>query len=141
MASVLSLPDDNHLMSLPVIVVGHTACGGASACYGAATASSFVPGKPVATVASLSPNAPLNRWLAPLTNLAAALQLGGLSKAEAVSAVVDENVKMQVENLCQSPIIANAWANGKDVTIHGWVYELHTGKLRDLGVSQNPLAQ
>jgi carbonic anhydrase len=119
-----------------VLVVGHTECGGAAACYGAAISPSFAPGKPVATVSSLSPNAPLNRWLAPLTNLAASLQLAGTPMPDAVSAVVAENVKMQVENLCQSTVITNAWAEGKAVWVHGFVYELATGKLKDLNVSQ-----
>jgi carbonic anhydrase len=125
-----------------VVVVGHTECGGAAACFNAANAPTYSPNKAIATDPSLPPNAPLNRWLSPLTHLAASLQLSSTPKAEALPILVEENVRMQVQNLCQTPIVANAWANksakGKDVWVHGWVYDLAEGKLRDLGITQGP---
>jgi carbonic anhydrase len=45
-------------------------------------------------------------------------------------------VKKQVENIVNTNIIQNAWANRKNVWVHGWVYELESGKLRDLGVTR-----
>ncbi|KAK7467278.1 hypothetical protein VKT23_004336 [Stygiomarasmius scandens] len=130
----------DHLGVEHVVVVGHTQCGGAAACFGAS--SNFIPGRPIATVPSLPDNAPINRFLAPLTELAASLQLSSAPAEEAVPALVEENVKMQVENLCQTSIIINAWANksqkGKDVWVHGWVYDIAQGKLKDLGVTRGP---
>ena len=44
-------------------------------------------------------------------------------------------MKKQVENVVHTNVIQNAWANGKNVQVHGWVYELETGKLRDLDIT------
>jgi len=56
--------------------------------------------------------------------------------------VVKENVKAQVENLAKTETIINAWTHGtpqkQKVFIHGWVYELGTGLLKDLGISRGP---
>ena len=59
----------------------------------------------------------------------------GLGPDGDLTALVEANVRMQVENLAQSDVLQRAWAAGKDVQVHGWVYELETGRLRDLGVS------
>ena len=52
-----------------------------------------------------------------------------------LTTLAEENVKAQVANLVGSEVIREAWAGGKEVQVHGWVYELETGRLRDLGVS------
>ncbi len=41
----------------------------------------------------------------------------------------------QAENICETTIVRDAWARGQDVTVHGLVYGLHDGLIRDLGVS------
>jgi carbonic anhydrase len=46
------------------------------------------------------------------------------------------NVAEQVANVCQTTIIEDAWARGQDLTVHGLVYGLEDGLLRDLGVSR-----
>lgn len=43
------------------------------------------------------------------------------------------NVFEQARNLCSTAIIQDAWHAGKNVTVHGWVYGLSDGRLRDLG--------
>ena len=45
------------------------------------------------------------------------------------------NVIEQVRHVCQTTIVQEAWARGQAITIHGWIYGLHDGRLRDLGVS------
>ena len=45
------------------------------------------------------------------------------------------NVIEQVVNVCQTTIVQDAWERGQELTVHGWVYGLHDGLLRDLGVS------
>ncbi len=47
------------------------------------------------------------------------------------------NVIEQVTNLCQTTILQDAWERGQDVTVHGWVYGLQDGLLRDLGMAVN----
>lgn len=47
------------------------------------------------------------------------------------------NVIEQVTNLCQTTILQDAWERGQEVTVHGWVYGLRDGLLRDLGMTVN----
>ena len=44
------------------------------------------------------------------------------------------NVREQVTNVAQTTIVQDAWARGQQLTIHGWIYGLRDGLLRDLGV-------
>jgi carbonic anhydrase len=46
------------------------------------------------------------------------------------------NVVEQVANVCQTTIVEDAWARGDDLTVHGVVYGLDDGLLRDLDVSR-----
>lgn len=45
------------------------------------------------------------------------------------------NVIEQVANICQTTIVQDAWERGQNLTIHGWIYGLQDGRLRDLGVT------
>jgi len=47
------------------------------------------------------------------------------------------NVIRQVENLSHTRIVQNAWARGQRVSLHGWIYGLRDGLLRDLNVTKN----
>ncbi|MEK7831010.1 MAG: carbonate dehydratase [Acidobacteriota bacterium] len=44
------------------------------------------------------------------------------------------NVVEQVHNVCNTTIVQGAWNHGQQLAIHGWVYGLHDGLLRDLEV-------
>ncbi|KAF8201797.1 carbonic anhydrase [Pholiota molesta] len=126
-----------------VIIVGHSECGGAAACLGAAQTPSLNLDEPeIATLSSLPVESALNRWLEPLTRLAASLHLSSVPHAEALPVVVEENVKAQVDNLARTQTIQDAWTKGtrkgQAVWIHGWVYDLQTGRLRDLNISRGP---
>lgn len=43
------------------------------------------------------------------------------------------NVIEQVANVCQTTIVRDAWDRGQELTVHGWVYGLKDGLIRDLG--------
>ncbi len=120
------------------MIVGHTRCGGAEACLKATQTPNFNLDGDIATIDSHPDDFPLNRWLEPLTRLVSTLPLAGKSQEEALPIVVDANVVEQVEKLALSDIIQGAWKNGHPVRIHGWVYDLRTGLLRDLGVTKGP---
>jgi carbonic anhydrase len=45
------------------------------------------------------------------------------------------NVIEQVANVCQTTIARDAWERGQALTIHGWIYGLEDGLLRDLGTT------
>jgi carbonic anhydrase len=44
------------------------------------------------------------------------------------------NVIEQVVNVSQTTIVREAWARGQELAVHGWIYRLTDGLLRDLGV-------
>ncbi len=46
------------------------------------------------------------------------------------------NVMRQVENLSHTRIVQNAWARQQPLTLHGWIYHVEDGLLRDLEVSR-----
>ena len=41
----------------------------------------------------------------------------------------------QVLNVCQTTIVQDAWERGQDLAVHGWIYALDDGLLRDLAVT------
>ena len=45
------------------------------------------------------------------------------------------NVIEQVVNVCQTTIVQDAWERGQELTVHGWVYSLKDGLLRDQGMT------
>ena len=49
--------------------------------------------------------------------------------------LVELNVVEGVFNLTKTSIIQNRWANGKKLSLHGWVDSLKTGIIKDLEVS------
>ncbi|MEO6364861.1 MAG: carbonic anhydrase, partial [Luteimonas sp.] len=44
------------------------------------------------------------------------------------------NVIEQVVNVCQTTVLQDAWSRGQQVSVHGWVYGLHDGRVRNLGM-------
>jgi carbonic anhydrase len=45
------------------------------------------------------------------------------------------NVIEQVGNVCNTSIVQDAWHRGQALTVHGWIYGLKDGIVRDLGLS------
>lgn len=45
------------------------------------------------------------------------------------------NVVEQVLNVASTTIVQTAWQRGQELVVHGWIYGLENGLLRDLGVS------
>jgi len=59
------------------------------------------------------------------------------NESERLNKLCELNVAQQVANVCHTTIVQNAWLRGQPLTIHGWVYKLSDGLLRDLGFSAN----
>ena len=58
-----------------------------------------------------------------------------LPSRERADRMVELNVMEQVVNASQTTVVQDAWERGQQLTVHGWVYGLHDGLLRDLGMS------
>ena len=54
---------------------------------------------------------------------------------ERTNRLVELNVVENVYNLCKTSIVQNAWSTGQELAVHGWVYSIETGKIKDMGVS------
>ena len=129
------------LTSIPVVVVGHTKCGGAAASLAAVKAGS----EPTRTLHDYPASNPLNKWLTPLTKLGISLKskLTSTSDDQALQLLIEENVKKQVDEISKTCVIKEAWKNevegkGRAVRVHGWIYDLGSGLLRDLVITRGP---
>jgi carbonic anhydrase len=47
----------------------------------------------------------------------------------------------QVFNVCNTTIIQDAWRRGQKIIVHGWIYDLGDGLLKDLGVCVSSLKE
>jgi carbonic anhydrase len=105
-----------------VIVCGHYRCGGVAAAFGPAVPE------------------PLEGWVAPLRRLRRtwAAELDRLPDRDAQwRRLCELNVAAQVRTLAALPTVAGAWGRGQPLALHGWIYDLQDGLLRDLEVSMD----
>ena len=51
--------------------------------------------------------------------------------------LVELNVKAQVYDLAKTSIVQQAWKDGRELEVHGWVYDLKDGIIHDLKVSMD----
>jgi carbonic anhydrase len=58
-----------------------------------------------------------------------------LKESESFDGLCELNVIEQVMNVCQTSSVQDAWLNKQDLTVHGWIYDLKDGGVRDLGMS------
>lgn len=56
----------------------------------------------------------------------------GLAHEAKLDLLCELNVKEQVKNICDTTIVQNAWKQGKKLSIHGWIYSIENGILKDL---------
>jgi len=74
-----------------------------------------------------------------------------LKRAEALQGIGDPtlrharlcefNVIEQAVNVCQTTVVQDAWQRGQPLSVHGWIYGLEDGLVRDLGVDIDARAQ
>jgi carbonic anhydrase len=65
--------------------------------------------------------------------------LAQLNDEAAVNRLCELNVIEQVVNVSRTTILRDAWQRAQTVTVHGWIYGLSNGQLRDLGISIDAL--
>ena len=51
------------------------------------------------------------------------------------------NVIEQVVNVCRTTIARDAWERGQELSVHGWIYGLADGLLRDLNITVAHLSE
>ena len=103
-----------------VIVVGHYGCGG------------------IRTALDDHRHGLIDHWLHPIRELAEAHreELTALASETArEDRLCELNVIRQVANVAADVIVREAWGRGQALSIHGWVYALSDGLVRDLGVT------
>ena len=102
-----------------IIICGHYGCGGVLAALRGGTTGL------------------IDRWLAPLRDIRDHYrdELEALaSEEERHKRLCELNVIEQVRNAASTDIVHDAWARGQELAVHGWVYDIRDGLLRDLGV-------
>jgi carbonic anhydrase len=69
-------------------------------------------------------------------HLAHAGRIAGIAREESrLDRLCELNVIEQVRNVCRTSVVQDAWSRGQPVAVHGWIYGLRDGLLRDLGVT------
>ena len=103
-----------------IIVAGHYGCGG------------------VAASLSSSQFGIIDNWLQHIKDVYRlnAAEIDAITdKNQKEDRLVELNVQEQVSNLSRTSIVQNAWKNGQELCLHGWVYGLDTGIVKDLEVN------
>ncbi len=59
-------------------------------------------------------------------------QFTGLEHQAKLDLLCELNVKEQVTNVCNTTIVQNAWKQGRKLSVHGWIYNIDNGILKDL---------
>ncbi len=63
------------------------------------------------------------------------------TEEERVDRMCELNVIEQVKSVTHTTIVQEAWRRGQHLTVHGWIYGLKNGKVKDLGVAVNRVEQ
>ncbi|WP_296317056.1 carbonate dehydratase [Winogradskyella sp. UBA3174] len=110
----------NHLKVQHVIVCGHYGCGGVQAA---------MQNKSLGLI---------NKWIRNIKevykdNLTELKKID--SEKKRFDRLVELNVKAQVYDLAKTSIVQQKWKDKSGLQIHGWVYDLHDGIIKDLKVS------
>jgi carbonic anhydrase len=59
--------------------------------------------------------------------------LNDLAEEQQFDKLCELNVKEQVRNVCSTTIVQKAWRDGAELFVHGWIYNISNGLLKDLG--------
>lgn len=116
----------NALKVRHVIVCGHYGCGGVKAAMGN------------------SQNGIVDNWLRHIKDVYRlhAEELDGIEDDERrFDRLVELNIMEQVFDLSKTSIIQNAWKDRHQPMVHGWVYDIRNGLIKDLGVSLGNAAE
>lgn len=99
-----------------IIVCGHYGCGGIKAAM------------------EDQDHGLIDNWLRHIRDVARfhAEELDGLCQNEKIERLCELNVIEQVKNVSNTTIVKNAWKVDKELSVHGWIYNIENGILKDL---------
>jgi carbonic anhydrase len=102
-----------------IMVVGHYGCGGVTAALNRQRVG----------IADL--------WLRHVQDVHAKhlAHIDALPPEMRIDRLCELNVMEQVLNVCHTMVVQDAWQCGQDLTVHGWIYGLRDGLMRDLGMT------
>ncbi len=103
-----------------IIVCGHYGCGGVEAAW---------KGTPLGLI---------DNWLRHVQDIAERHRLdlaSDMPEVRRVERLCELNVLEQVTHVCRTTIVQDAWIRGQPLTVHGWIYRLEDGLIRDLGLT------
>ena len=103
-----------------VIVCGHYGCGGVEAAW------------------KRTPLGLIDNWLRHVQDVAdrhGARFTRAMTDGHSVDLLCELNVLEQAANVCRTTIVQDAWRRGQPLQVHGWIYRLQNGLIRDLGMS------
>jgi carbonic anhydrase len=109
-----------------VIVCGHYGCGGVRAAYARASLGL------------------IDNWLRHVQDVRDrhdAVIKQAVSDEARMDRLCELNVVEQVLHVCQTTIVEDAWRREQKLAVHGWIYDLRDGLLRDLGSTATSLAE
>jgi carbonic anhydrase len=109
-----------------VIVCGHYGCGGVTRALGN------------------DRSALVDHWLQPIVMLYRKHRaiFEAIADPEAcVNRMCELNIEMQVRRVAAIPTVENAWARGQKLHLHGWIYGMNDGLLRDLGPTLSSITE
>ena len=116
-----------HVLNVPhVIVCGHSNCGALKAALGPAS------------------NGVVDHWLSDIRNTIRwhEAELDALADPdEKLARLSVLNVLQQVGMLSRTPVIMDAWAKGASPKLHGWVYDIGTGLIKNVVDSIDSVAK
>ncbi|HAY08200.1 MAG TPA: carbonic anhydrase [Hyphomonas sp.] len=103
-----------------IIVCGHYGCGGVRAALDSERRGL------------------IDHWLQPVSDLAHKHEnhLKDIADFDTrVNVACEHNVRAQVEYLGRNPFVTDAWRRGQKIEVHGWIYSIRDGLLRDLDLT------
>jgi len=106
-----------------IIVCGHYGCGGVQAALGNAQLGL------------------IDNWLRHVQDVVRrheALVERPLADAERARLVCELNVIDQVVHVCQTTMVQGAWQRGQALVVHGWIYDIADGLIRNLEMRVGP---
>ncbi len=109
-----------------IIVCGHYGCGGVQAALGESQLGL------------------IDNWLRHIKDIYSKNKkelLGIPDETQRLNRLCEINVIQQVNNICHTTIVQQAWNSGQNLSVHGWIYGIDNGLIKDLNICINSIEE